>query len=182
MDCVCKGKAPFRQTTVRSVSLAVSGKRFVNVVNRAKDNGSALVRRLGNLLRPSIKGIAMSNISLTRGAGRTVIGHRSMNVIFRCPRRRLFRRAMTGSVTFNPRGRNYSRRRARGQMGDTVHFTKVSCRAFTRQSPFHLSNNRRHHITVTNIVTVRPSFLVLSRPSTKLSPIKQQRVFDHVRK
>ncbi len=45
-----------------------------------------------------------------------------------------------------------------------------------RGSPFSLSNNRGHEITVTNMVTVRPGVVIFSRPATNLSPRNERRV------
>lgn len=44
------------------------------------------------------------------------------------------------------------------------------------RSPGGLSNKRGREITVTNIVTVHPGYVVLSRPATVLSPGKQGRI------
>lgn len=47
-------------------------------------------------------------------------------------------------------------------------------------SPFRLSNKRGGEITVTNMLTVGPGVLVLSRPATNLSPGKQSSVLSRV--
>lgn len=99
--------------------------------------------------------------------------------MFRCPRCRLFRRAITGSVTFNPAGVNGDNTRLRGTMGSTTEFAKLGSRLL-RGSPFSLSNNRGEETTVTNIVTVGPRILILSRPATNLSPVNESILLDRV--
>lgn len=64
LGCLCDINAPFRATTIGGISFDTSRNRVVNVVNRANDNGSALVRRVGNLLRPRDKYIVLGNGSV----------------------------------------------------------------------------------------------------------------------
>lgn len=49
-------------------------------------------------------------------------------------------------------------------------------------SPGGLSKNRGREITVTKMVTVRPGYVILSRPATVLSPGKQGRIVRTMRR
>lgn len=64
MACACDPKATCRVRTLGSVGLSVPSKRFVKVVKRAKDKGSALVRRFGTLVHPASNAVACGKRSV----------------------------------------------------------------------------------------------------------------------
>lgn len=144
---------------------------FATVIKRANDNGSALVTVLSKLLIPARNRLHMNRIMVsgqTSGGTLTEL-QRKINCIFRFPRDRLFTRAILGSIVFNPLGLNISPTRTGRRTLATLRTLGLPD-SLGRQSPFRLSNKRVQQITVTNILTVRPDILVLSRPATKLSP------------
>lgn len=177
MNCSCSTKAPFRDQTLCSIGLGVPSNDCATLVKRANDKGSAIARRLGTLLGPARNDIAVKSHVVAGGSGGGGLGslQGGMKVIFRFPRSRLFRRAVTGSVTFKPVGFNIDRRSTVTVIGHMLPLINLS-RSFVSHSPFSLSKNRVEHMTVTNMLTVRPRILILSRPATKLSPTNEQRV------
>lgn len=105
--------------------------------------------------------------------------HFTINLYFRCPRCRVFRRGVFGRVTFNPGRVKLSGRRVTLHIHRDVRFIKLG-NSVISGSPFSLSNNRGEQMTVTSIVTVGPRILVLSRPYTKLSPGNESYVLSVV--
>lgn len=176
---MCDPKATCRRRTLGSIDLRVPRKRFIKVVKRANSKGSALVRRLGNLVGTASKGLLCRKRGVCRSKCSVGGLHARMKLIFRCPRCRLFRISILDSIYFKPGGRKLSGRRYRGRTERTLRLMKFP-RGCCGRSPFRLSKNRGHHITVTKVLTVRPGMLILSRPATKLSPGKQSRVLSRM--
>ncbi len=60
LDRDCNKGAPFVGSTMDGMDFAIRTNRVVNVVNRANSNGSALIRRLGNVLGPASNRVLVS--------------------------------------------------------------------------------------------------------------------------
>lgn len=100
--------------------------------------------------------------------------HRNVNVIFRGPRSRLIAAILRSSITFNPRGLKLRHRLVNRHVISSLRTIKLT--GLHRSSPAHVDNKRRRHTTVTNVLTVGPTVLMLSRPATVLSRSTHTRI------
>lgn len=100
--------------------------------------------------------------------------HYNVNTIFRRPRSRVIAAIARSSITFKPRGLTVRRSRVNLHVSNSL--STISVDSCHTSSPAHVDNNRRRHVTVTNVLTVSSSILILSRPATVLSPRKHTSV------
>lgn len=137
-----------------------------------KSNGSALSHVVTKLTTPSTKRIALLKGGMFSSSNtRTSTCHdaqRNVKTIFRRPRSRVIAAIARSSITFNPRGLTVTRSSVSVHV--TVSLSTISVDKRQRTSPAQVDKNRRRHITVTNVLTVGPRVLILSRPATVLSP------------
>lgn len=99
---------------------------------------------------------------------------RGIKLMLRGPSGRLITDIIRRSITFNPRGLKVPPGRVQREISSTLGTISVcSCH---RRTPFGLSNNRGRHVTVTKVLTVRPRYVILSRPATVLSPGNHSRM------
>ncbi len=172
MACDC-ARSSARFVTIGGISLSVGGKDFAIVLKRGNSNGSALTGVLGNLGGPANNSVFIRNVGAGSRRARLLVGG-GINVIFRGPSGRLITSVIRRSITFNPRGLKLRPRIVHRHISRTLGSINV-CR-FGSSAPRRLSNKRGREVTVTNVVTLRPRYLILSRPATVLSPGKHTRV------
>lgn len=103
---------------------------------------------------------------------------RATNVMFRGPSGRVITAMIRRSITFNPRGLKVRPGRVEGEIRRSLGDMNV-CR-LESERPRLLSNKRGREMTVTNVVTVGPGYVVFSRTATVLSPSKEGRMVGAV--
>lgn len=151
--------------TLSKASLIIRDKRFTIVAKGSKDKGSALLRVLTKLLRPasnyiltkkgSLCHVTSNRLSGFEGRGVTIVPRNNKTVCDLATRRGVH---LTRGV--------YKERR-RGSVLPLVGRLKV--RRLGSTCPSRLSNNRLHHITVTETLFRNAKVLLTSRPASSLS-------------
>lgn len=150
------------------VSLRITRKRIIYVVNPSNSKGDALLHYLGGLRRIASKRILVSKRSVARGAASVGGIHRRVKVIFR--RFGLFPRlSIVSGVALTPIRLGQRGGRATGT--ETLRLLRaINLSRGTSTFPDSLSNNRGREITVTHTLTVGPRVVLFSRPASTLSP------------
>ncbi len=174
---VC-GSCPLNRRAIsilRSVGLRVGPGRFISVLNPSNDNGSALVGVVNYLSIPSGKSCVLSNRCISDYARSRLDRVEKGGVKFVFRRFGLLPRLATcRGIRVPLLCRGLAPTREGRQILEAL--TRMNLASHVRRGPARLSNNRRRQITVTHILTTRPSVVLTSRPANGLSSASNRRV------
>lgn len=164
-----------RAMTLRSMGLAIGGKRFLDVVKPSNYNGSALLGVVKLLSAPANKDVRMTKAEVRDvGSGRLTTFHGGgLKFIFRSFR-------LVGSLGILSGIRlpllcHHVDDDRHGQLTRSI-LTGIKLDRQVHRFPSRLSNNRYRHITITHTVVNGPRVVLTSRPANGLSSEVKTRI------
>lgn len=159
--------------TISSIAFSVCRNRAFKLINRSNSNGAAANQDVVRLCGPASNRVVFSKGSMDGlGSGRSRLGfYHSVRVVFRSPCTSLGPHvAIRSVVTRNLSVRNLIGAGRRHHTGIRRLLRAINLGGSrTDHCPRRFSNNRHRHVNVTHTLTIRPHFVVTSRPVSTLS-------------